>query len=88
MKDVNDSPPRFSREEYDVVVDETYGDRLSEDAVLNVTVLDEDEDNMFFYSVGLERNLELWSVLKRNLELCCPRTSGEHCYMNGYLSIF
>ena len=52
VEDVNDSPPRFEQDEYSITVNETYGDRLPEDAVLNITVLDEDERNTFYFSVG------------------------------------
>ena len=52
VEDVNDSPPRFEQDEYNITVNETYGDRLPEEAVLNITVLDEDEHNTFYFSVG------------------------------------
>lgn len=51
MADVNDMPPRFVKEEWVTEVDETDGETLPENAILTVTVHDDDETNDFYYKV-------------------------------------
>lgn len=51
MKDINDMPPQFTKEEWFTEVDETEGPDLPEMPILTVTVHDEDETNKFQYKV-------------------------------------
>jgi hypothetical protein len=51
VKDVNDMPPKFSKDEWHTEVDETEGTILPDVPILTVTVLDEDETNKFHYKV-------------------------------------
>lgn len=44
-------PPRFTKEEWQTEVDETEGTILPDQAILTVTVHDEDETNKFHYKV-------------------------------------
>lgn len=52
MKDINDMPPQFTKEEWLTEVDETEGPDLPEMPILTVTVHDEDETNKFQYKVS------------------------------------
>ncbi|XP_049790252.1 putative neural-cadherin 2 [Schistocerca nitens] len=47
VKDVNDTPPEFSKLEWFVEVDETDGDNIPRKPILTVTVRDQDESNTF-----------------------------------------
>nr|CAD7400327.1 unnamed protein product [Timema poppensis] len=49
--DINDMPPKFTKEEWLTEVDETDGTALPETPILTVTVHDEDETNKFQYKV-------------------------------------
>nr|CAD7425766.1 unnamed protein product [Timema monikensis] len=49
--DINDMPPKFTKEEWLTEVDETDGITLPETPILTVTVHDEDETNKFQYKV-------------------------------------
>lgn len=51
MKDINDMPPQFTKDEWFTEVDETDGSNLPEMPILTVTVHDEDETNKFQYKV-------------------------------------
>ncbi|XP_049764500.1 neural-cadherin-like, partial [Schistocerca cancellata] len=51
VRDVNDTPPEFSKDEWFVEVDETDGDNLPQKPILTVTVRDQDEQNAFQYEV-------------------------------------
>ncbi|XP_070157595.1 neural-cadherin isoform X1 [Polyergus mexicanus] len=51
VKDINDMPPAFTKEEWFTEVDETEGPDLPEMPILTVTVHDEDETNKFQYKV-------------------------------------
>ena len=51
MKDINDMPPQFTKEEWFTEVDETDGPDLPDMPILTVTVHDEDETNKFQYKV-------------------------------------
>ncbi|XP_025153787.1 neural-cadherin isoform X1 [Harpegnathos saltator] len=51
VKDINDMPPQFTKEEWFTEVDETEGPDLPEMPILTVTVHDEDETNKFQYKV-------------------------------------
>ncbi|XP_050530665.1 neural-cadherin isoform X3 [Daktulosphaira vitifoliae] len=51
VKDINDMPPQFTKEEWLTEVDETDGANLPETPILTVTVHDEDETNKFQYKV-------------------------------------
>ncbi|XP_064079326.1 neural-cadherin-like isoform X1 [Macrobrachium nipponense] len=51
VRDINDMPPRFTKEEWVTEVDETEGALLPDQAILTVTVHDEDETNKFHYKV-------------------------------------
>ncbi|XP_076297147.1 neural-cadherin isoform X1 [Lasioglossum baleicum] len=51
VKDINDMPPQFTKEEWLTEVDETEGPDLPEMPILTVTVHDEDETNKFQYKV-------------------------------------
>nr|XP_018903845.1 PREDICTED: neural-cadherin isoform X4 [Bemisia tabaci] len=51
VKDINDMPPLFTKEEWLTEVDETDGINLPETPILTVTVHDEDETNKFQYKV-------------------------------------
>lgn len=53
MKDINDMPPQFTKEEWFTEVDETEGPDLPEMPILTVTVHDEDETNKFQYKVRI-----------------------------------
>ncbi|KAI5742124.1 hypothetical protein M8J77_003534, partial [Diaphorina citri] len=51
VKDINDMPPSFTKDEWQTEVDETDGINLPETPILTVTVHDEDETNKFQYKV-------------------------------------
>ena len=51
VKDINDMPPSFTKEEWITEVDETDGSLLPDAPILTVTVHDEDESNKFHYKV-------------------------------------
>ncbi|XP_065207824.1 neural-cadherin isoform X2 [Planococcus citri] len=51
VKDINDMPPQFTKDEWFTEVDETEGTDLPESPILTVTVHDEDETNKFQYKV-------------------------------------
>ncbi|XP_073987911.1 neural cadherin isoform X3 [Rhodnius prolixus] len=51
VKDINDMPPQFTKDEWFTEVDETDGVNLPETPILTVTVHDEDETNKFQYKV-------------------------------------
>ncbi|XP_044750155.1 neural-cadherin isoform X5 [Coccinella septempunctata] len=51
VKDINDMPPQFTKDEWFTEVDETDGAALPEMPILTVTVHDEDETNKFQYKV-------------------------------------
>lgn len=51
VKDINDMPPQFTKDEWTTEVDETQGPNLPEMPILTVTVHDEDETNKFQYKV-------------------------------------
>ncbi|XP_076224094.1 neural-cadherin isoform X3 [Nomia melanderi] len=51
VKDINDMPPQFTKDEWITEVDETEGPDLPEMPILTVTVHDEDETNKFQYKV-------------------------------------
>lgn len=53
MKDINDMPPQFTKDEWFTEVDETDGTNLPEPPILTVTVHDEDETNKFQYKVQI-----------------------------------
>lgn len=58
VKDINDMPPQFTKEEWFTEVDETEGPDLPEMPILTVTVHDEDETNKFQYKVLFIASLE------------------------------
>ena len=51
IKDINDMPPTFTKDEWVTEVDETDGSLLPDAPILTVTVHDEDESNKFHYKV-------------------------------------
>ncbi len=51
VKDINDMPPSFTKDEWVTNVDETDGNLLPDAPILTVTVHDEDESNKFHYKV-------------------------------------
>jgi hypothetical protein len=51
VKDINDMPPHFTKDEWFTEVDETDGTTLPDTPILTVTVHDEDETNKFHYKV-------------------------------------
>ena len=51
VKDINDMPPSFTKDEWITEVDETEGNMLPDAPILTVTVHDEDESNKFHYKV-------------------------------------
>jgi len=51
VKDINDMPPTFTKDEWVTEVDETDGNLLPDAPILTVTVHDEDESNKFHYKV-------------------------------------
>nr|CAD7453923.1 unnamed protein product [Timema tahoe] len=51
VKDINDMPPQFTKDEWFTEVDETDGTAIPETPILTVTVHDEDEINKFHYRV-------------------------------------
>ena len=51
VRDINDMPPKFTKEEWVTEVDETDGTILPDGAILTVTVQDDDETNKFHYKV-------------------------------------
>ncbi|XP_031778398.1 neural-cadherin isoform X2 [Nasonia vitripennis] len=51
VKDINDMPPQFTKDEWMTEVDETDGPDLPDMPILTVTVHDEDETNKFQYKV-------------------------------------
>jgi hypothetical protein len=56
VKDINDMPPSFTKDEWITEVDETDGSLLPDAPILTVTVHDEDESNKFHYKVPISRN--------------------------------
>ena len=52
VKDINDMPPSFTKDEWVTEVDETDGNLLPDAPILTVTVHDEDESNKFLYKVS------------------------------------
>lgn len=58
VKDINDMPPQFTKDEWFTEVDETEGNTLPEMPILTVTVHDDDETNKFQYKVGDMEQLE------------------------------
>ena len=55
VKDINDMPPTFTKDEWFTEVEETDGmgnGSLPITPILTVTVHDEDETNLFFYKVS------------------------------------
>lgn len=51
VKDINDMPPHFTKDEWFVEINETVDNKLPEVPILTVTVHDEDEINDFQYKV-------------------------------------
>ncbi|CAB4065536.1 Putative neural-cadherin 2,Neural-cadherin [Lepeophtheirus salmonis] len=51
VKDINDMPPSFTKDEWMTEVDEIDGNLLPDAPILTVTVHDEDESNKFHYKV-------------------------------------
>lgn len=51
VKDVNDMPPHFTKDEWFAEIDETVDNQLPDTPILTVTVHDEDETNDFQYKV-------------------------------------
>ncbi|XP_046994515.1 neural-cadherin-like [Schistocerca americana] len=51
VKDVNDTPPEFTKDEWVVEVDETDAESLPQKPILTVTARDKDEDGAFQYAV-------------------------------------
>ncbi|XP_066968170.1 neural-cadherin-like [Macrobrachium rosenbergii] len=51
IQDLNDRPPRFTREEWVIETEETIGSVLPTEPILTVSVQDEDETNTFTYEV-------------------------------------
>uniref|UniRef100_A0A182HYX4 Uncharacterized protein n=1 Tax=Anopheles arabiensis TaxID=7173 RepID=A0A182HYX4_ANOAR len=51
VKDLNNIPPQFTKDEWFVEVEETNGSVLSEAPILTVTVNDDDEINNFQYKI-------------------------------------
>ncbi|QQP57284.1 Uncharacterized protein FKW44_002211 [Caligus rogercresseyi] len=51
VKDINDMPPSFTKDEWITEVDEIDGNLLPDAPILTVTVHDEDESNKFHYKV-------------------------------------
>ncbi|XP_035701024.1 neural-cadherin isoform X3 [Folsomia candida] len=51
VKDINDMPPHFTKDEWFTEVDETEGSTLPDTPILTVTVHDEDETNNFQFKV-------------------------------------
>ncbi|XP_066967735.1 neural-cadherin-like [Macrobrachium rosenbergii] len=49
--DVNDRPPRFTKEEWVIEIEETNGSDVPDEPILTVTVQDEDDTNVFSYRV-------------------------------------
>lgn len=71
MKDINDMPPQFTKEEWLTEVDETDGFNFPETPILTVTVHDEDETNKFQYKVRhhfiLKNNNSIPTIHFKNL---------------------
>lgn len=68
VKDINDMPPQFTKDEWFTEVDETEGPDLPEMPILTVTVHDEDETNKFQYKVlTYVRDAKLLIGLKNEL---------------------
>ena len=51
VEDVNDVPPHFIKDVWELDLSETVDDNIPEDPVLNVNVIDEDTSNTFHYEV-------------------------------------
>lgn len=51
VKDLNDMPPRFTKDEWFVEVEETESGKVLDEPILTVTVNDEDEINDFQYKI-------------------------------------
>lgn len=65
VKDINDMPPSFTKDEWQTEVDETDGINLPETPILTVTVHDEDETNKFQYKVRRRDKLVQKSIKTR-----------------------
>lgn len=77
VKDINDMPPMFTKDEWFTEVDETDGVNLPETPILTVTVHDEDETNKFQYKVNIRTFLcypsfvlRLSLMLKESFKRC------------------
>ena len=68
VKDINDMPPSFTKDEWITEVDETDGSLLPDAPILTVTVHDEDESNKFHYKVT-----SISSILFEKLKVCIVR---------------
>ncbi|CAL4133360.1 unnamed protein product, partial [Meganyctiphanes norvegica] len=52
LSDVNDNTPQLAREEWDIEVDETWGnDQPSNDTLLELAAMDRDTSNYFYYRI-------------------------------------
>ncbi|XP_047002770.1 neural-cadherin-like [Schistocerca americana] len=51
VKDINDSPPEFTNNEWFTELDETEGDNVTDEPILTVTVLDQDDGSKFQYEI-------------------------------------
>ena len=51
VEDVNDVPPHFIKDVWELDLSETVDDNIPEGPILNVNVIDEDTSNTFHYEV-------------------------------------
>lgn len=78
VKDINDMPPQFTKDEWFTEVDETEGPDLPEMPILTVTVHDEDETNKFQYKVSsyIREAKFLIDFRNRTIKIKCKSSSS------------
>ncbi|XP_047118591.1 neural-cadherin-like [Schistocerca piceifrons] len=91
VKDINDMPPQFTKDEWFTEVDETDETNLPETPILTVTVHDEDETNKFQYKV-LENSgygADKFTMVRNNdgtgsLKIVQPLDYEDQMQSNGF----
>ncbi|XP_077285553.1 cadherin-N2 [Arctopsyche grandis] len=91
IKDINDMPPHFTKDEWITEVDETDEKILPVEPILVVTVQDEDETNDFFYKVVENSGFgaEKFSMVKNpdnsgSLKIIGPLDFEDPLQSNGF----
>lgn len=91
VKDLNDMPPHFTKDEWFVEVDETEGAKLPELPILTVTVNDDDEVNNFQYKIieSSGYGADKFTMIKNNdgtgsLKVVQPLDYEDPMQINGF----